>query len=173
MTNTEPASELNPRFSSQGATPTPWAEAHEHLQKAEIYWLSTVRADGHPHVTPLVAVWLDGALYFCTGPDERKAQNLARNAHCVIITGCNALSGGLDLVVEGDTVKVSDEARLRRVAMNMRRSTIDPLTLPCATAPFTATPAIGPSYTKLSQQRPSASEGANPSARPAGVSSLV
>jgi nitroimidazol reductase NimA-like FMN-containing flavoprotein (pyridoxamine 5'-phosphate oxidase superfamily) len=115
MANKEPMTELNPQFSSEDATPTMWAEAREHLEKAEVYWLTTVRPSGRPHVTPLVAVWLDGALYFCTGPGERKAKNLARNAHCVITTGCNALSEGLDLVVEGDAVKVSDEAKLQRV----------------------------------------------------------
>lgn len=116
MAEIEPATELHPQFSSKDAPPTPWADAHEHLEKADVYWLSTVRPDGRPHVTPMVAVWLDEALYFCTGPGERKAKNLADNAHCVITTGCNALAEGLDLVVEGDAVQVSDEARLRRVA---------------------------------------------------------
>jgi len=32
------------------------------LEKAEVFWLSTVRPDGRPHVTPMVSVWLDGAL---------------------------------------------------------------------------------------------------------------
>jgi nitroimidazol reductase NimA-like FMN-containing flavoprotein (pyridoxamine 5'-phosphate oxidase superfamily) len=112
----EPVAKLQPQFSSDGATTTVWAEARERLEKAEVYWLSTVRPSGRPHVTPVVSVWLEGALYFCTGPGERKAKNLARNAHCVITTGCNALSEGLDLVVEGDAVKVSDEAKLQRVA---------------------------------------------------------
>jgi nitroimidazol reductase NimA-like FMN-containing flavoprotein (pyridoxamine 5'-phosphate oxidase superfamily) len=112
----EPVAELEPQFSSSDATLTAWAEARSHLERAEIYWLSTVRPDGRPHVTPLVAVWLDDALYFCTGEGERKAKNLARNMHCVITTGCNALNEGLDLVIEGDAVMVSDEARLQRVA---------------------------------------------------------
>jgi nitroimidazol reductase NimA-like FMN-containing flavoprotein (pyridoxamine 5'-phosphate oxidase superfamily) len=116
MTNKEPVAELQPQFSSDGATTTAWTKAHERLEKAEVYWLATVRPDRRPHVTPVVAIWLDRALYFCTGPDERKAKNLARNAHCVVTTGCNALSEGLDLMVEGDAVKVSDEARLQRVA---------------------------------------------------------
>ena len=42
--------ELEPQFSSDDATPTPWAEARECLEKAEVYWLSTVRSDGRPHV---------------------------------------------------------------------------------------------------------------------------
>jgi hypothetical protein len=37
------------------------------------------------------------------------------NSHCVITTGCNVLEG-LDVVVEGEAVQVSDEARLQRVA---------------------------------------------------------
>lgn len=64
MTDIGPTAELDPQFSSPDATPTPWAVARGHLEKAEIYWLSTVRPDGRPHVTPVVAVWLDGALYF-------------------------------------------------------------------------------------------------------------
>lgn len=86
------------------------------MEKAEIYWVSTVRPDGRPHVTPLVAIWLDGALYFSTGRDERKARNLALNNACAITTGRNALSGGLDLVVEGKAVMVRDERKLYRVA---------------------------------------------------------
>jgi multidrug transporter EmrE-like cation transporter len=51
------------------------------LEGAEVNWISTVRPDGRPHVTPLLSVWLDGALYVCTGPDECKAKNLVRNPH--------------------------------------------------------------------------------------------
>lgn len=112
----EPVAELQPQFSSEGVTATAWAEAGERLESAEVYWLTTMRPDGRPHVTPLVAVWLDSVLYFCTDRGERKAKNLAGNAHCVIITGCNILAEGLDLVVEGDAVQVSDEAKLQRVA---------------------------------------------------------
>jgi hypothetical protein len=35
-------------------------------QPAEVHWLSTVRPDGRPHVAPLIAVWVDDALVFCT-----------------------------------------------------------------------------------------------------------
>jgi Pyridoxamine 5'-phosphate oxidase len=108
--------ELDPRYSSEGATAVSWEEAVRQLQHAEIFWVSTVRPDGRPHVTPLIAVWLDGALYFCTGPDERKAGNLERNRSCVLTTGCNAISEGLDIVVEGEAVRVGDDARLRQIA---------------------------------------------------------
>src|SRR5262245_18503700 len=117
MNEQEPTTSLDPRFSSPGATPTAWAEAVEQLEKAELFWLTTVRPDGRPHVTPLLALWLDGALYFSTGAEERKAKNIAHDTHCGMTTGRNTLyEEGLDLVVEGDAVRVRDEALLRRVA---------------------------------------------------------
>ena len=110
-----PAAELDARFSSDGAKPTPWAEAQASLEEAATFWISTVRPDGRPHVTPLISVWLDGALYFCTGPEERKAKNLSGNPHCILTTGCNQ-EEGLDVVVEGEAVRVTDDAKLRRIA---------------------------------------------------------
>jgi hypothetical protein len=69
-----------------------------------------------PHVTPMVSVWSDGALYFSTGRSERKAHNLAGNAKCIITTGCNALAHGLDLVVEGDAALVTDKPTIQNIA---------------------------------------------------------
>jgi Pyridoxamine 5'-phosphate oxidase len=77
------------------------------LEAAELFWISTVRADGRPHVTPLVAAWLDGAIHFHTGADEQKAANLRANPHVVLTTGCNRWNEGLDVVVEGEAVRVS------------------------------------------------------------------
>jgi nitroimidazol reductase NimA-like FMN-containing flavoprotein (pyridoxamine 5'-phosphate oxidase superfamily) len=115
MAMKEPVPELQPEFSSDDATPTPWSRARGILEKAKVYWLATVHPDERPNVTPLICVWLDGALHFCTGPDERKAKNIARNRHCVVTTGCNVFEG-LDVIVEGDAVEVKDEAKLQRVA---------------------------------------------------------
>ncbi|MGH2588195.1 MAG: pyridoxamine 5'-phosphate oxidase family protein [Dehalococcoidia bacterium] len=116
MTLETPVSELDSEFSSPGATAVPWNEAEQQLQKAEVFWLSTVRPNGRPHVVPLIAVWLDGALYFSTSEAENKAKNLAKNTQVAITTGSNALTEGLDFVVEGEAVAVRDDAKLRRVA---------------------------------------------------------
>jgi hypothetical protein len=45
-----------------------------------------------------------------------RSKNLAQNAHCVLTTGCNQLQEGLDIVIEGDAVRVRDDVLLRRVA---------------------------------------------------------
>lgn len=116
MTATEPVTEFDSRFSDPAASATPWAEVRRMIDEAELFWISTVKSDGRPHVTPLPAVWQDGALYFCTGADEQKGVNLARNANCALTTGNNAWKSGLDVVVEGAAERVTDEALLRRLA---------------------------------------------------------
>ena len=115
MTPQTPVTELDIRFSSSGAAAVPWTDAESTLKDAGIYWLSTVRPDGRPHVTPLIGVWLEGGFYFSTGDTERKARNLAANPQVVITTGRNALSDALDIVVEGEARSVSDDAKLRHV----------------------------------------------------------
>jgi general stress protein 26 len=112
----EPLTKLDERFSDPGAHATPWAAAREVLETAQLSWVTTVRADGRPHATPLVAVWLDDAAYFTTGPEEQKAVNLAANPHVVLITGCNRWDEGLDVMAEGKAERVTDRAILERLA---------------------------------------------------------
>lgn len=108
--------ELDPRFSDPGVAVTAWDDTRRVLQEAQLFWISTVRADGRPHVTPLVAVWLDDALHFCTGPAEQKAVNLRGSPHVILTTGCNRWDGGLDVVVEGDAARQTDHDMLERLA---------------------------------------------------------
>jgi nitroimidazol reductase NimA-like FMN-containing flavoprotein (pyridoxamine 5'-phosphate oxidase superfamily) len=110
----EPVSELS-AFSSPGAVPTTWARGRAALKDAESYLLTTVRPDGRPHVTPLVGIWLNGSLHFCTGPDERKAKNLEQNPQCILTTGNDSLEG-FDVVLEGRAERVGDEAERREIA---------------------------------------------------------
>jgi general stress protein 26 len=114
------STELDRRFSEPGAQPTSWDETERTLRDAQLFWISTVRRDGRPHVTPLVAVWDDGTLYFCTGPEEQKALNLASNPRVVLMTGCNTWQDGLDVIVEGKAERVTDEPRLSELARAWR-----------------------------------------------------
>lgn len=115
-----PTTALDPRFSDPGAEATTWDDARRALEAAQLSWISTVRADGRPHVTPLVAVWLDDALHLCVGPDEQKAVNLRTNPRVAITTGCNTWDRGLDVVVEGTAEQVTDAAALERLAAAWR-----------------------------------------------------
>jgi pyridoxine/pyridoxamine 5'-phosphate oxidase len=111
-----PTAEIDSRFSDPKAGATPWADAMHVLEHAELYWLTTVRADGRPHVTPLIGVALDGAVHFCTGLREQKARNLEHGDQVALTTGNNAWAAGLDVVVEGKAVRVSDGVALQRLA---------------------------------------------------------
>lgn len=114
--NQTPVTTLDTRFSDAHATPTSWADTLRAIKAADVFWISTVRMTGQPHVTPLVAVWLDEALHFATGAREQKAVNLRTNSHVVMTTGCNTWDGGLDVVVEGTAVRSSGDALLTRLA---------------------------------------------------------
>jgi general stress protein 26 len=116
----QPSAELDPRFSDPDAKAIPWPVARQVLESAQLSWITTVRADGRPHVTPLVTVWLDDTLYFTTGATEQKGHNLFSNPHVVITTGCNRWDDGTDVVVEGDAVRVTDQARLEQLAAAWR-----------------------------------------------------
>ena len=61
-------------------------------------------------------MWLDGALYFCTGAGEQKAVNLRVHPHVLLLTGCHRWDEGLDVAAEGNAVQVTDEALLTRLA---------------------------------------------------------
>jgi hypothetical protein len=111
-----PTAHLDPRFSTPGTEATPWETAREELAAAELFWIVTVRDDGRPHVTPLLAVFLDDVLHFCTGPTEQKAKNLAADPRCSLLTGNGRRLEGMDLVAEGTAVRVTDETPLRRLA---------------------------------------------------------
>ena len=112
----EPITEIDTRFSEPGAVATSWDQTRQVLETADLFWICTVRADGRPHVTPLVAVWLDEAIHFSTGPGEQKAINLRGSPHVTLTTGCNRWDRGLDVVVEGDAVQVTDDDTLERLA---------------------------------------------------------
>jgi hypothetical protein len=112
----EPTAEIDRRFSDPEAGPTPWPVARHMLEEAELYWLTTVRSDGRPHVTPLIGVAEDGVVHFCTGLREQKARNLERRKEVALTTGNNSWARGLDVVVEGTAEPVTGRADLQRLA---------------------------------------------------------
>jgi general stress protein 26 len=112
----EPTTSLDTRFSQPGSAATPWQTTLQALKTAELSWITTVRHDGRPHVSPLVAVWFDAALWFSTGPTEQKAVNLRTNRNVIVTTGCNSWDQGLDVVVEGEATREIDDGVLTQLA---------------------------------------------------------
>jgi general stress protein 26 len=116
MPEIEPAAQLNEQFSERDGTAPTWSEVARVLSESEMFWLSTVRRDGRPHVTPLPAIWAGGTLHFCAGSHEQKARNLGFDSRCVLTAGSNQFRAGLDVVVEGTAARVTDLAHLRQLS---------------------------------------------------------
>jgi general stress protein 26 len=111
-----PVTSLDQRYSAPNASATSWDDTRQELEKAELFWLTTVRADGRPHMTPLVAAWALDQLHFTTGDDEQKAKNLIANTHVILSTGRNDWQEGVDIVVEGEARRENDQASLEEIA---------------------------------------------------------
>jgi general stress protein 26 len=114
--HSDPSAELDSRFSDPDASPTSWPVVARALEQAELYWLTTVRADGRPHVTPLIGVAEGPSAHFCTGLREQKAINLEQERHVALTTGTNTWARGLDVVVEGTAERITDDESLQRLA---------------------------------------------------------
>src|SRR2546430_1207979 len=114
MPMSSPGTTFDATYSDPAASATGWEDARRVLEDAELFWICTVRPDGRPHVTPVVAAWAEEAIWFATGATEVKFANLAANPHLVLVAGGNRWDGGLDVVVEGDAVQVTDDAVLNR-----------------------------------------------------------
>jgi hypothetical protein len=109
-----PRTDLGP-FSGGEATVRPWAHTVDSIRRLQKFTLCTVRADGRPHATPLLAVWVLDGMTFTTGENEQKAKNLELNPKCLLTAGTNTLTGD-DYVIEGTASLVSDPERLETIA---------------------------------------------------------
>src|SRR3954449_725234 len=76
------------------------------------FWLTTLNADGSPHVTSVGALWHAGSCWFPTGEPPRKAVNLARDPRCAI----SVATKGFDVMVAGAARRVSDPAVVAEIA---------------------------------------------------------
>lgn len=94
----------------QGTGLLPWSWARQKLTDSHDYWLSTVRPDGRPHAMPVWGVWLDGALWFSSSRQSRKARNVAARPDCVLSTD----TPREPVVLEGRAEVVTDLATITR-----------------------------------------------------------
>ncbi len=107
-----------------GLAPLDWASVRHILERNlsqgpgtggpdhHTFWLSTVDADGRPHMAAVGAVWVDGHYYFCGSPASRKVRNIEREPRCAFGVAVQ----GYDLALEGRAARVVDEERLGRLA---------------------------------------------------------
>jgi len=73
------------------------AHVDERLRKEPIIWLSTVRADGRPHLVPVWFFWNGETITIYSQPGNQKMRNLQGNAHVAL---------ALEAADEGDDVVI-------------------------------------------------------------------
>jgi hypothetical protein len=96
-----------------GHAPIPWSRALKQLAaNSRTFWLATTRPGAGPHVAAVGGLWVDGKVYFTSGPRTRKSRDLAKLPRCVVSISLK----DLDLVIEGTARTVKDEATLKRLA---------------------------------------------------------
>ena len=97
-----------------GSAPLLWSRALKQLEAgtAASYWLATTNPDGRPHVAAVGALWVDGKIYFTSSIRTRKGRNLAARPDCV----CSVSLTGIDIVLEGTAIRISDRPTLLRLA---------------------------------------------------------
>ncbi len=104
---------LTYRFPQDDVGLLAWAHAEERLREARRYWLTTVRADGRPHATPLWGVWLEGALYFDGLPTTTWGRNLADRSEVTL----HVEDGADTVILEGSVEDLTTDTPLgQRIA---------------------------------------------------------
>ncbi len=121
-----------------------WDRVHSALVAGPVdmeYFLGTIGSDGRPHAAGLGALWFEGDIYFVSGPGTRKSRNVTANPACTL----SAKFSGMDLVVEGDAKRVTDQQTLERLATHYREVARWPAEVEgdAFTAPYSA-PSAGP-----------------------------
>src|SRR5271170_6780098 len=89
-----------------------WSWALERLEKSHNYWIATTRPDGRPHLMVVWGIWWEEALWFSTGPNTRKAKNIAAHTHCSIGTE----RADEAVILEGVPEEIKDRAVWKRFA---------------------------------------------------------
>jgi hypothetical protein len=125
-------------------TALPWQVVRDLLNDARLYWLATVHPTGRPHVRPVLAVWVEGALYSTSTEASRKGRNLAADPRCTVTTRTDTI----DVVLEGNATQVTSEQTLLKVAEAYRSKYGWPVTVTegAFDAPYGAPTAGPPPY---------------------------
>jgi general stress protein 26 len=75
-----------------------WADVRKQLEDAPVYWVTSVRPNGHPHVVPRDGIWLDHTWYYGGSPETVHSKNIQKNPAVNVHIG----DGMEAIIVEGE-----------------------------------------------------------------------
>lgn len=79
---------------------TPPDKVLKRLETEANIWITCVRPDGRPHLTPVWFAWYEGNLYACIQSQSVKARNIRQNPHVSVALE----NGSQPLICEGTAV---------------------------------------------------------------------
>jgi pyridoxamine 5'-phosphate oxidase-like protein len=94
--------------SSPNASTVPfdWASIHADLRSgAHRFWLTTVSADGDPHVVPVFVAWVDSVCYVASKSTARKTRDMEATGRCAI--ACD--TGPAHVIVEATARRMTGD----------------------------------------------------------------
>lgn len=96
-----------------------WSEVSAKVREAPMYWMSSVRPDGRPHLVPRDGLWVDDRLWYGGSPATVHNRNVAENRSVSfgIGEGLQAVivEGVVDhLKVDGDLATLIAEESFRK-----------------------------------------------------------
>lgn len=103
--------------------PVRWRSFENRLARETTLWITTVRQDGRPHLTPVWFVWRDEKLYIAIGTDTQKYRNLQANravAMALPDTDSVLIFEGKARVVEGQIMVTIAELFLEKFEWDFR-----------------------------------------------------
>ena len=100
----------SPNSSTQ---PFEWAAVQAALRTGEHgFWLTTVSADGTPHVVPVFVAWNESSCFVATKASARKTRDLQATGRCVLASD----TGAAQVVIEATARRVTGEAEMERAS---------------------------------------------------------
>ncbi len=88
-----------------------WSFVDSRMAASRNYWVASTTLGGKPHVVPVWGIWSEGAFYFATDRQSRKARNIRDNPEVVI----HLESGDEVVIVEGLASEVSSTRHLEMI----------------------------------------------------------
>ena len=61
-----------------------WTAVRAELERAQNYWVATVRPDGRPHVVPVEGLWIDDAWFYSGSKETVHYRSVAANPQAVM-----------------------------------------------------------------------------------------
>jgi PPOX class probable F420-dependent enzyme len=123
------------RPAGDGTGLLPWSWAQERLVASHDFWLASTGPDGEPHLMPVWAVWMAGALWFSSSNDSRKTRNLRANGRCSLSTDDAAapvvVQGIAEIVADADDLRQLLDGENAKYGTNYSIDSLDPASNTC------------------------------------------